>query len=144
MPAHPRRQVRDAVIALLNSHVPSSLLPAGHVLGAQPTVLASLSLPAILVYVSQETSTRADQGGGRRRFLDLCLDLRVPVDSDLDNRLDDLALEAEASLDASGNLGGLAVDLLLVKTEIGLLNDNDNVAVNGFARLTWRVQLQDS
>lgn len=138
---HARKQIRDAAVAALTT----DLVP-GTVLGIYPGRVHPFEdgdLPAISVFTAAEQvdpSLNVMGGGGQFRRLELLLEIRAKVGTtaspDLLSVLDNIALEAERSLEGSATLSGLLQDLEVERTGTELVGEDTEKPV-GLMTIQW-------
>jgi len=110
--AHPRQLVRDAfVTALTGATAAGASVESTRVLRYRRD-----QLPAVLVYFETET-VEADSHNSSPRYLERTVSIVVEgwvqqaAGVEIENALDDLALEIETAIDADPYLGGVIGDL---------------------------------
>lgn len=141
--AHPRKLVRHAIVArLLGVTAAGARVEATRVNSNRKT-----QLPAIGVYTLRElVDTEASQLTAPRvlsRELKLMIESWVGHSEDykVDDRMDDIAEQIEAALDADryigGRVNGLVKDTILESTEIAIPEGNDPLV--GVITMTYRV-----
>jgi hypothetical protein len=121
---HERQAIREAALTLLDGATAAGV----RVFKTRLAPLRQAELPAIAVYTDEE-SVSPDSGTSSPRELTRTVTLAVEgwvkANEDVDDVLDELALEIETAMDADQNLGGTAFDSVLVKTETGLKIDGE-------------------
>ncbi|AGC43259.1 hypothetical protein MYSTI_01928 [Myxococcus stipitatus DSM 14675] len=120
---HPRQRIREAVVATLANRT-----------AAGPRVVKMLSvphrqsaLPALAVYIKTDTIDDTDSTAPRelKRGISLVIQGMVDLSENVDDLLDDLALEVEARMGADDTLGGAVDDCVLSQTELEVLPDGE-------------------
>ena len=139
--AHERQDIRDAVIALLKGTAPDYATAAeARVFPSRMAPLRTVELPAISVYTDNETVDPASGNSAPRelkRTVELVIEAWVRATSDVEDALDDFALEIETALDADTEFNDTAYSSSLDSTEIGLKLDGDKPM--GCVRLKYSV-----
>lgn len=135
MADHVRKQIRDYVASALTG-LPTT---GSNVYSGRVYRLADENLPALLVFTNREQSQPDTMAadGDIERVMDLEIEGYAKVGADLDDVLDQIAAEVEAVMGADRNLGSLAEDSFLDRSDITLQGDGDNSA--GVLQLTYRV-----
>lgn len=108
---HIKKQVRDAVIALLTG-LPTAgarVFPAKRLPWQNTGVPTTTQLPGIALYLDAETISPIDKDGRERRDMVLIVDMaaRNSIDEVLDNTLLAMETEVEVALKGDPTLGGL-------------------------------------
>jgi hypothetical protein len=132
--AHARKQIRDAFVAAL-----TGLPTAGaRVEASRVFPVASPFLPTILIYTIEETSQASgmDRPQPLQRLLTVAVECAAEA-ADVDDVLDAMAAEIETAIGADETLGGLVLDVTLLRTQIGL--ESPGRARSGRARLDFGV-----
>jgi hypothetical protein len=119
---HPRQQIRDAAIALLDA-VPGL---TGRVEGMRTRATVDDELPVVLVYSTRETSTRETVKRGLMRVATLAIEIRVKAAGDIGAAVDALCAEVEAAMESDPGLSRKARDSVLAATTIGLDGEGDH------------------
>ena len=103
MADHVRKQIRNRVSDALHA------LPrfGGRVYQSRVYPITEDDLPGILVYTLSEESEREESPTDIMRDLTIAVQAVVALAADLDNALDDIALEVEEAIDALGRMEGL-------------------------------------
>lgn len=133
--AHVRKQIRDNVVTAV-----TGLTTTGaNVYRTRIYPLASGKLPGLAVYTSSETSTyeTLTRPRTRSRVLELMVEGYVAGTTNLDNTLDQIAVEVEEALETDTTRGNLAKDTELTGTETELIGEGEKVA--GVIRLTFQI-----
>lgn len=107
--AHKRKQIREAIVALLKADAPlTALVGASQIYESRVETIWKTSLPAIAVYTRNETSEDFSQYD---RILDRTLELAIEIVVDgtsdaanIDDQLDDISEAIENILLNSANL----------------------------------------
>ena len=134
--AHVRKQIRDRIVALLDSGV---ALVGGRVYNSRVYALTQSKLPAITVYIGSEDSSLVTVGSKTlMRTVSVSVDIYENATASLDDNLDALAVQVEESIAADFQLNGLAKDAVLVSTEIDFSGESEQPV--GVARLTFNVR----
>ena len=144
--AHVREQLRDRVITLVTSLVTTG----ANVFRTRYYPMEAAKLPGLCVYTVDERSDLETMGMGTTstlvRSLDLIIEGYAQSLSDIDETLDDIALEVEAAIGADSTLNDLCRDCHLVSTGIRILGEGDKPI--GVIRLSfqinYRTQIGDS
>lgn len=134
---HPRQIIRHAVVAQLVDKTAAG----ARVYPARRIPLQRVELPAVAVYVpteSVEVTSRATAPRELDRRVQLVVEAIVQQAENADDALDELALGVENALHADWTLGGVASDLLLVNTEVDVVDDGRQLI--GVVRLEWEVR----
>jgi hypothetical protein len=121
---HIRKQIRDAVKALLAG----GTVPADQIYGGRAHPVDENKCPMWRVFTPQEISEPMEMGSPRevRRIVRVSLEA-FAHGVDVEDQLDDLAVEAEVAMAADLTLGGLAKVLQL---------SGSDMSVNGEGRKT--------
>ncbi|WP_040475641.1 hypothetical protein [Paramagnetospirillum caucaseum] len=137
--AHVRQQVRGAVVTALTGLATTS----SRVFASRDARIKPAEMPALCVYTTSESCRTTDKQGGQQRDIELVVEGHAAQAAELDDKLDLIASEVETALFADWSLGGLAVGLVLDRTSIGLLaEDEHGRAIDpkiGLIRLTFTV-----
>jgi len=134
--AHVRKQIRDNVVTAL-----TGLTTTGaNVYRTRVYPLASGKLPGLAIYTSSETSSfeTVTRPRTRMRVLDLMVEGYASGTTNLDNTLDQIALEVEEALETDPTRGGLAKDTQLTLTETELIGEGEKVAA--VVKMTFEIQ----
>ena len=103
MSDHVRKQIRKAAIAAL-----TDLATTGsRIYPGRVYPLAKAQLPGLLVFTPAEQSGREDSATDSMRDVNLTVTGLVRISENIEDELDDIALEVEQALDALG-LAGIA------------------------------------
>jgi hypothetical protein len=113
---HIRKQIRDAVVTALEDLATTQ----DRVYSGRTRALKKDHGPALLVYTPLETSERSANGlpPENERTLKILIEGRVSGASAMDDDLDQIAFEVEGRMWANRDLGGLAINLAYVSSEI--------------------------
>ena len=133
--AHVRKQIRDNVVTTL-----TGLTTTGtNVYRTRIYPLASGKLPGLAIYTSSETSSNETVTIPRTksRVVEMVVEGYVSGTTNLDNTLDQIAVEVEEALETDPTRGGLAKDTELTGTETELVGEGEKVA--GVIRLTFQI-----
>lgn len=144
--AHVREQLRDRVITLV-----TGLTTTGtNVFRSRYYPMEASKLPGLAVYTINERSELDTMGLGTtptlERRLDLVIEGYAQALSDIDETLDDIALEVENAIGADSTLNSLCRDCYLTETSIKILGDGDKPigAVRLVFEINYRTQIGDS
>lgn len=121
---HERQAIRDAAVTALAG----ATAAGARVYKTRLAPIRQAELPAISVYTEEESVTPESLKTSPReltRSVTLAVEAWVRATDNVDDALDDLALEIETAMDADQNLGATAFDSILMRTEIGLKLDGD-------------------
>lgn len=133
--AHVRKQIRDNVVTAV-----TGLTTTGaNVYRTRIYPLASGKLPGLAVYTSSETSVyeTLTRPRTRSRTLELMVEGYASGTTNLDNTLDQIAVEVEEALETDPTRGGLAKDTQLTSTEVELVGEGESVA--GVIKMTFEI-----
>lgn len=134
---HPRQVIRHAVVAQLLGNT----VAGARVFAARRVPFQRVELPAVAVYVpteSVEVTSRATAPRELDRRAQVVVEACAQGAGDVDDALDEIALQVENALHADWTLGGVASDLLLVSTEVDVMDDGKQLI--GVARLEFEVR----
>lgn len=136
--AHLREQIRDRVITLV-----TGLTTTGtNVFRSRVYPMEAAKLPGLCVYTQRESSEPMTMGMGSAPLLDRTLELVIEgyarANSDIDETLDDIAIEVEEAIAADNTLNDLAKYAYLESTEVSLVGEGDKPI--GAIRLTYNIQ----
>lgn len=122
---HERQAIREAIVTALTNETAAD----DRVFKTRLAPLPRALLPAISVYTQDEETEPASKRTAPRelkRTVTVGIDAWCSAKEDVDDALDDLALEIEAAMDeADQGLGGTAFDCVLARTEVGFKTDGD-------------------
>ncbi len=139
--AHKREEIRKAVLALLNTPV-SMVYPTdagANVYANRVAPLWQSELPAILIYVRNETAVRRALNSRQSlRNLNLVIEAYAEANDAVDDQLDDLATQIENIISANPSLTATALGAVLTETEITL--DDSGEKLLGKLTLNFEVQ----
>lgn len=129
---HPRARIREAVAALLATHLPAvdARLTSGRISVHRATPLFQAKLPAILIYTRDERiedSPHADPGL-RRRVLELAVEIVARGDAAIEEA-ERLAQAVEFILETNETLGNTVEGSRLTRTEIDQEGEGDTPIV---------------
>jgi hypothetical protein len=123
---HERQSIRDAIVAALATAVDDEFPTAAgaRVYKARKNPLRLGDLPAICVYTDDEAIEKSNEAPRElKRIVRVAVDCWVRASENVDDDLDDLALEVETAMDADLSLDRNAFDSMLASTEIGISPD---------------------
>lgn len=127
MTVHERQAIRDAVVTLLTGTAPNFATSAEQrIFKTRLAPVRASELPAISVYCDNETVTD-NQSSPREltRTMTVAIDGWARATENVDDALDDLALEIETAMDSSTELLDTAYSAVLTTTEVGIKLDGD-------------------
>lgn len=133
---HERQAIREAVVAQLLGETAAE----DRVYKSRLTPVRAGALPAISVYTDDETIDPESANSAPRELLrtvTVAIEAVAKDRENVDDALDDLALEIETAMDADVNLGGTAFDCVLSRIEVGLKAEGDKP--HGCIRLEYSV-----
>lgn len=133
--AHVRKSIRDNVVTTV-----TGLATTGaNVYRTRAYPLASGKLPGLCVYTNSEASTNETITYPRTktRIAELAVEGYVSGTANIDNSLDQIALEVEEALTADVTRNGLAKDTELTSTEIEVVGEGEKVA--GVIRMIFTI-----
>lgn len=138
---HVRTQIRRAAVARL-----TGLRKTGvRVYSGRSRPAAKDADPYLLVYATEERSDVSDDGAMGAdpilgRFLNLVIEGRAVASSaeEIEDTLDQIALEVEPTLTQDSSLGGLAIEVTLTGTRILIESPGERHA--GEIRMEFRVR----
>lgn len=138
--AHPRKLIRDAVVAALTG----ATAAGSRVKGTRVEPQRNTQLPAIGVYtLSEEVDAQSASTAPRELKRDLKLEVAGWVaDSSalpIDDAMDALAEQIEAAMHADPYFGDTAGDSILQSTEMSVLEENAADPLIGIVKLTYTV-----
>lgn len=121
MANHVRRQIREAVVTLLTGLTST----ASRVYDSR--VYEIKTLPALVVYATEESSERSDLSGKMDRTVMVRVECYAKVKSSgsVEDVIDTIAKEVEIAMDADQTFGGLALASMLENTNIELTGDGE-------------------
>ena len=134
--AHQRKIIREAVAAQLVGKTGA----AARVFETRLVPYRRLELPALAVYTKSESVDPASADTSPRelrRNLQLVVEGAVKLGEDVDDALDQLALEVERAMDADRYFGGAAGESVLTSTDTGISEEGDRPI--GILILTYAV-----
>lgn len=120
---HQRQAIREAVVAALLNQTAAG----AHVYESRMAPLNKHELPSIIVYTESEAVTEDSKSTAPReldRRLVLAIEVAVRASEDVDDDLDDLAVQIEKALHLDPTLGDKVSDLILASTEIELFEES--------------------
>jgi ribosomal protein L3 len=137
--SHVRQQIRDEVVDAV------TLLNTTHrnVYRTRVYPMDGNSLPGICVYTKSESSQPATIGGLSTvktylRSMSVAIEVYAKASTDLDNDLDDIAVEIETAMANATDLAALAEDVVLSSTEIDIMGGDSEQPV-GVMRMTYDI-----
>lgn len=138
--AHPRKLIRDAVVAALTGATAAGT----RVKGTRVEPQRNTQLPAIGVYtLSEEVDAQSAGTAPRELTRDLKLEVAGWVaDSSalpVDDAMDALAEQIEVAMDADRYFGDTAANSILQSTEMSVLEENAADPLIGIVKLTYTV-----
>lgn len=126
---HERQAIREAVIAQLKGTGPTWRTAAGdRVIASRMEPHRQHELPVLSVYTDGETVEETETAPRElRRVVTVAVDgwVQVAPGENVDDALDDLALEVETAMDLDVNLAGAAFGAVLRSTETAIKIDGD-------------------
>jgi hypothetical protein len=133
--AHVRKQIRDNVVTTLTGLTTTTT----NVYRTRVYPLASGKLPGLAIYTNSEISSYETLTipRTRSRTLELMVEGYVSGTANLDNTLDQIAVEVEEAMETDVTRGGLAKDTQLTSTDIELVGEGEKVA--GVIRMTFEI-----
>lgn len=142
MRLHKRQTIREAVRERLLGRT----VAQDRVHAMRFTTYRGLDLPALGIYVTEESVDPSSKGGAPRylwRTMQLTLEAVVKYDSQsMEADLDAIALEVERAMHIDRTIGDTASDAILASTELDVLIEGDRIV--GVARLTYSVTYETS
>ena len=135
--SHIRRQIRDAIITVLQANVPSVGM---RVYPTRTYPVDANAMPALCVYTLSEESAVDSLGPSRglTRVLDVVIEAVTKVNSTLDDALDQICQEVESAIGLDTKFDGLVHDCLLTATRIAITGKGETET--GSAAMTFRLQ----
>ena len=135
MPDHERKQIRDAVVAQLMGATSAG----DRVQSTRMMPVRRMQLPFISVYADSESVEKSNEAPREhRRVVTLAIEGWVAAsEGNVDDALDELALEIEEALDQNSLLDGSASDMVLSGSEFGIKLDGDRAM--GAVRIEYDV-----
>ena len=133
---HPRTIIRHAVATLLRG---ANTAAGARVFTTRVDPYRRPELPALAVYTLDESSEVIEGSSPRelKRTLQLAVEAEVAMAKNVDDVLDDLALQIELALHQDPTWGGVAEDSNLDSTEIQVLGEQDKQV--GVVRMVYQV-----
>lgn len=126
---HERQAIREAVVAQLIGPAPAFRTSArDRITKSRMAPIRGSELPAINVYTDGEEVSADSRSTAPReltRTMVVTIEAWAKYAENVDDVLDDLALEIESAMDRDLNLAGTAFDSKLERTEIGIKLDGD-------------------
>lgn len=141
--SHVRRQIRERVGTTLGSLATTST----RVYQSRMVSLPDTLLPALCIYTLSEAvaAEHGDVPRSQMRELRLVVEAYARAAADLDDTLDQIAVEVEEAMAGDRDLGGLAFETDLQAVEILLAKTQDEEGGDrqiGVARFTYGVRYQ--
>lgn len=133
--SHVRKQIRDYFAVSLNNLTTTG----SNVFASRVYPLQSESLPAVLVYTTNEDSDEVAFSKQRvqNRIVDVMVEGYVKAITNFDDTLDQIAREVEEALFDDPTCGGLSQNMILSSTETEYSGDGE--APVGTIRMTFQV-----
>ncbi len=135
--SHERQDIRDAIVAQL---VEAETSAGARVLKTRLEPVRTSQLPCLAVYTEDETvdpSTASTAPRELKRIVRVAITAFTVATENVDDALDDLALEVETAMDVDLNLDETAFDSVLLSTEYDLKMEGERPL--GAIRLVYRV-----
>lgn len=127
-----RKRIRQAIVAALLNKTDAG----ANVFASRARKVFAHELPAILVYAREESAeVFNDSPRELRRVLSVGIEIAAAANDALDDTLDDIAEQVEATLRENQTLGGIVSDLVLTRAEIQFSGDGEKV--HGACVLTY-------
>lgn len=133
---HERRAIREAIRTQLTGETAAG----ARVFETRQAPLRTDELPAIAIYTEDESVDPASGSTAPRelrRTVNIAIEAWARAAADVDDVLDELALEIETAMDSDLEFGGTAYHSVLLSTEVGLKLDGDRPM--GAIRLVYAV-----
>ena len=132
--SHARTQIRDAIFGILDIAISNVTIQKSRIYP-----IGEGKLPAILIYARQENLQEVTISKPRTHFrsLSLVIEVIAKANSNLDQTLDDIAVQIEEALSADTTLGGLVKNTILQTTDIQYLDEGDKP--HGVMLMTYSV-----
>lgn len=126
---HERQAIREAVVAQLIGVAPAFRTSAqGRVTKSRMAPMRGTDLPAINIYTDGDETAAGSKDTAPReltRTTVVTIEAWARYAENVDDVLDELALEIETAMDVDLNLAGTAFDSVLERTEIGIKLEGD-------------------
>lgn len=119
MADHVRKQIRDAVVTALTGLTTTG--PRIH----DSRIYELRTLPALVVYATDETVEPSDLSGKLDRELTVMIEGYAKAIASVEDTIDLIAKEIEIAMDADLTFGGLALHAILDSTEIDLSGEGE-------------------
>lgn len=133
MALHVRRQIARAGVAVLQRDVGVSVFEG------RAAPISTAKMPYLLVYARSEESRPTSLDDRRyRRLLTLLVEIVIGDGADSDAALDAMCLKVEKAMADDPQLGGLAEDLVLVRSELAARFESETRIARG--RLEYTVE----
>lgn len=131
--AHPRKQIRDAVLAALQA--PGATSCGSKVFGNRARQLWKTELPCLLVYTESESAEIYTQAPLEyKRSLKLVIEVVAVAADNLDDQLDEILEQLERAIYRDETFGDLVSTTTIVSTEMDIIDEGEKPA--GAAKLT--------
>lgn len=121
---HERQAIREAIVAQLIGTAPDFRTDARErVFKSRHAPVRHSELPAINVYTESESIKPGSESTAPReltRTVTVAIEAWTQMTENVDDALDELALQIETAMDVDLNLAGTAFDSVLNSTEIGI------------------------
>lgn len=126
--AHARQQIREAVIAKIHAIG----IANAKVMKARTNRVDPVDGPVLIVFAPQEQSDVSAMGSAPPldRTLSISLEAYVKGDVDIEDDLDDLAVDIETAFGSDPKLGGLIKSIRLTSTESDIGGGSEQRAAN--------------
>ena len=137
--SHARQQIRDAVVTAVTFLTTT----ATRVYRARVYPMTAADLPGLCVYTQSESSSPSTIGGLKTvsaylRTVTINIEAYAKASSNLDNELDNIAVEVETAVATNATLNGLVEDVTLSSTEIDIMGSDTERPV-GVLRLSYDI-----
>ena len=131
--SHIRTELRDAVATTI-----TGLASTGsRVYKTRIYPLEEAKLPCLAVYVKSEQIEQSTIGNQKKkRSIEIVIDCAALANANLDSTLDTICGNVETAMALNKNLNGLALEVLLERTEIDI--DGSGEKPVGIAQMTYR------
>ncbi len=128
MSDHERKTLREAIVSQLKGETPFRTVAGERVYETRLGPVRDHELPAITVYVDEETVDPASITSAPRymsRTATIAIEGWVKSAADVDDALDAFALQIETAMDVDLNFNGAAINSVMSGTEFGLKIDGN-------------------
>jgi len=130
-----RKEIRKKIVEMLKNETGVK----DRVYSNRVIPIGSYQLPAISIYTRSETLRIINDSPRQyERALQLVVDIAASATSDLDDVIDDLAIQVEKVMEHNKALDNLVSDITLTETEIGIDSNADKLI--GVASLVYEVK----